>query len=361
MMRVNVKSALYGMQEVLPHFRARGSGHVINVSSMLGRIPYVVPRAAYSASKHYLDALTANFRAEVQQTHPGIQFSLVSPGVVRTDFGTNARHGGPDSRQMTDAQTRGRGGGGHRRRDRIAPPGRLHAPGIARSAWRTTTRRLGRTRRTCAASGSRSVRRETDSWQRITAVSRQPSSRRAGEEPHGHSPLPNRCLCRSVVQRQSRPRSARSRRGCPTRRCRRSRSRTTCPRRRSTCRTDGGFHIRWFTPAVEVALCGHATLATAYVIFTYDRHPGDTIELASKSGPLKVRREGELLVLDFPAGQPAPAPAPPGLVEALGREPVETLEGEDRLPDCLRDRGARGARSRPTSPTSAASRPAASS
>lgn len=105
MMRVNVKSALYGMQEVLPHFRALGAGHIINVSSMLGRIPYVVPRAAYSASKHYLDALTANFRAEVQQTHPGIQLSLVSPGVVRTDFGKNARHGGPDSRQFAEGQS----------------------------------------------------------------------------------------------------------------------------------------------------------------------------------------------------------------------------------------------------------------
>jgi NADP-dependent 3-hydroxy acid dehydrogenase YdfG len=105
MMRVNVKSALYGMQEVLPHYRDRGTGHVINVSSMLGRIPYVVPRAAYSASKHFLDALTANFRTEVQQTHPAIQVSIVSPGVVRTDFGQNARHGGPDSRQMTDGQT----------------------------------------------------------------------------------------------------------------------------------------------------------------------------------------------------------------------------------------------------------------
>ncbi len=105
MMRVNVKSALYGMQEILPHFCGRGTGHVINVSSMLGRIPYVVTRAAYSASKHYLDALTANFRAEVQQTDPAIQFSLVSPGVVRTDFGMNARHGGPDSPQIPDAQT----------------------------------------------------------------------------------------------------------------------------------------------------------------------------------------------------------------------------------------------------------------
>ena len=50
-------------------------------------------------------ALTANFRAEVQTTHPGIQFSLVSPGVVRTDFGVNALHGGPDSRVLPDSQS----------------------------------------------------------------------------------------------------------------------------------------------------------------------------------------------------------------------------------------------------------------
>lgn len=105
MMRVNVKSALYGMQEVLPHFSARGEGHVVNVSSMLGRIPYLVGRSAYSGAKHFLNALTANFRAEVQQAHPGIQFSVVSPGVVHTDFGANARHGGPDSRTIPGGQT----------------------------------------------------------------------------------------------------------------------------------------------------------------------------------------------------------------------------------------------------------------
>jgi short-subunit dehydrogenase len=49
--------------------------------------------------------LTATFRAEVQQTHPGVQFSLVSPGIVRTEFGLNARHGGPDSRQLPDSQS----------------------------------------------------------------------------------------------------------------------------------------------------------------------------------------------------------------------------------------------------------------
>jgi NADP-dependent 3-hydroxy acid dehydrogenase YdfG len=104
-MRVNVKSALYGMQEVLPHFKERGSGHVINVSSMLGRMPMALIRSAYSASKHFLNALTANFRTEVQETHPGIQFSIVSPGVVRTDFGNNARHGGPDSRAFPESQS----------------------------------------------------------------------------------------------------------------------------------------------------------------------------------------------------------------------------------------------------------------
>jgi len=105
MMQVNVKSALYGMQEVLPHYQQRGSGAVINVSSMLGRIPFAVDRSAYCAAKHFLNALTATFRAELRQTHPGIHISLVSPGVVRTDFGLNARHGGLDSRSFPDSQS----------------------------------------------------------------------------------------------------------------------------------------------------------------------------------------------------------------------------------------------------------------
>jgi len=105
MMQMNVKSALYGMQEVLPHFKSRNSGHIINVSSMLGRMPTFLPRAAYSASKHFLNALTANFRTEIHGTHPGIQVSLVSPGVVATDFGLNAMHGGVDSRSIPGGQT----------------------------------------------------------------------------------------------------------------------------------------------------------------------------------------------------------------------------------------------------------------
>jgi len=103
--RTNVLTALYGMQEVLPHFRARGQGHLINVSSLLGRIPFATFRSAYCGSKHFLNALTATFRDELAQTDPGIAVSLVSPGVVRTDFGLNALHGGPDSRQLPNSQS----------------------------------------------------------------------------------------------------------------------------------------------------------------------------------------------------------------------------------------------------------------
>ncbi len=105
MMLVNVKSALYGMQAVLPHFKARGRGHVINVSSMLGRLPMASFRSAYAASKHALNSLTANLRMEVQATHPAIHVSSVHPGVVATEFGLNALHGGMDSRQFPGAQT----------------------------------------------------------------------------------------------------------------------------------------------------------------------------------------------------------------------------------------------------------------
>src|SRR5262249_28272640 len=105
MMQANVMSALYGMQEILPHFQSRNQGHIINVSSMLGRMPMATFRSAYCGAKHFLNALTATFRDEVRQTHPGIQVTLVSPGVVRTEFGLNAVHGGPDSRQLPDSQS----------------------------------------------------------------------------------------------------------------------------------------------------------------------------------------------------------------------------------------------------------------
>jgi len=104
MMRVNVKSALYGMQEILPHFIERGTGQIINVSSMLGRVPMASFRSAYNGAKHFLNAITANLRDELREPHPGIVVSLVSPGVVATEFGLNAAHGGPDSRTLPMSQ-----------------------------------------------------------------------------------------------------------------------------------------------------------------------------------------------------------------------------------------------------------------
>lgn len=105
MILVNVKSALYGMQAVLPHFKARGRGHIINVSSMLGRIPLAPFRSAYSASKHALNSLTANLRMELRLDFPAIAVSTVLPGIVATDFGRNSVHGGADSRSLPGAQT----------------------------------------------------------------------------------------------------------------------------------------------------------------------------------------------------------------------------------------------------------------
>jgi NADP-dependent 3-hydroxy acid dehydrogenase YdfG len=103
-MLVNLKAVLYAIQEVVPHFQARGTGHVINISSMLGRIPFATFRSVYCASKHALNAITACLRQDLRATHPGIHVSTVSPGVVATSFGVNAIGGGPDSRTLPGAQ-----------------------------------------------------------------------------------------------------------------------------------------------------------------------------------------------------------------------------------------------------------------
>jgi short-subunit dehydrogenase len=94
----NVKSALYGMQAVLPHFIARERGHVINVSSMLSRVPMAPIRSAYSAAKAALNSLTASLRMDLAGSHPGIHVSLVIPGLVDTNFRNNALHGTPPIR-----------------------------------------------------------------------------------------------------------------------------------------------------------------------------------------------------------------------------------------------------------------------
>lgn len=80
---------------------------------------------------------------------------------------------------------------------------------------------------------------------------------------------------------------------------------------------DGSYYIRWFTPGVEVALCGHATLASAYVLFNELGYAQDLIRFQSKSGELLVSREGDLITLDFPANEPEHTPTPAGLMEGL--------------------------------------------
>lgn len=96
-------------------------------------------------------------------------------------------------------------------------------------------------------------------------------------------------------------------------------------------RTGNRFHLRWFTPGCEIDLCGHATLATAYVLFRELAVGGDRVHFDTKSGELIVRRDGNLFTLDFPARPPAPTSVVPSLVPALGREPVEILAARDYL------------------------------
>ncbi|MEE8203199.1 MAG: PhzF family phenazine biosynthesis protein [Alphaproteobacteria bacterium] len=88
------------------------------------------------------------------------------------------------------------------------------------------------------------------------------------------------------------------------------------------------FDLRWFTPAAEVDLCGHATLATAFVLFSELGIEGDAVDFETRSGRLTVRREGDKLVMDFPALPPRPCDVPEGFAAALGRAPVEMLEND---------------------------------
>ena len=89
------------------------------------------------------------------------------------------------------------------------------------------------------------------------------------------------------------------------------------------------YHIRWFTPAAEVELCGHATLASAFVLFNCLGVAGDTVTFDSQSGLLPVQRDGDRIVLDFPAQPPETCDTPPEVVEAFGANPVECLQSAD--------------------------------
>jgi len=92
---------------------------------------------------------------------------------------------------------------------------------------------------------------------------------------------------------------------------------------------ENGYHIRWFTPVAEVDLCGHATLATAFVIFNYLDRSSSQITFRSRSGKLTVVQENELISMDFPSQPPVPCEAPKELLDGLKREPLEILCSED--------------------------------
>lgn len=92
-----------------------------------------------------------------------------------------------------------------------------------------------------------------------------------------------------------------------------------------------GFELRWFTPVREVDLCGHATLATAHVMFEKLGHTGPVISFETRSGELLVEKHGDLLRMDFPTCPPASCEVPDALVEGLGARPVEVYAAGDYL------------------------------
>jgi len=91
----------------------------------------------------------------------------------------------------------------------------------------------------------------------------------------------------------------------------------------------GAFSIRWFTPTVEVPLCGHATLASAAVIRAKLGHTSWPVTLHSASGPLRIDEDGDDFVLDFPANMPVPVALPAGFEKALGDKVLEAYLARD--------------------------------
>ncbi|HEY6393441.1 MAG TPA: PhzF family phenazine biosynthesis protein [Bryobacteraceae bacterium] len=96
-------------------------------------------------------------------------------------------------------------------------------------------------------------------------------------------------------------------------------------------RNGDGYGLRWFTPAVEVDLCGHATLASAFIILNDLTPSANSVRFQTKSGTLVVTREGDLYSMDFPARPPGECDAHAQLAEALGGSPEAILAARDYL------------------------------
>lgn len=91
------------------------------------------------------------------------------------------------------------------------------------------------------------------------------------------------------------------------------------------------FHIRWFTPATEVDLCGHATLATAHVLFNHLNFKDNEIQFDSRSGILKVKKDGEQIILDFPTSFVTETELSENIKEAFNIQPEKCFKGKDDL------------------------------
>jgi PhzF family phenazine biosynthesis protein len=89
------------------------------------------------------------------------------------------------------------------------------------------------------------------------------------------------------------------------------------------------YELRWFTPTVEVDLCGHATLAAAFVLFTERSFSASEIRFHSRSGILTVTREGDILTLNFPVRAPEKCNVPEALIRALGKRPAEAYQARN--------------------------------
>lgn len=89
------------------------------------------------------------------------------------------------------------------------------------------------------------------------------------------------------------------------------------------------YHIRWFTPEYEIDLCGHATLASAFVIFNQLNHHSDTIEFTSKSGILKIQRKGDLIELNFPSRMPQTCEVPGELLKGVNIPAQQVMKSRD--------------------------------
>ena len=96
-------------------------------------------------------------------------------------------------------------------------------------------------------------------------------------------------------------------------------------------KSKGCYDLRWFTPTVEVDLCGHATLASAFVIFSFIDSTLSSVDFQTASGVLSVTKSEDLLSMNFPSRKPEPTHKSPIISQAIGAEPLEVLKSRDLL------------------------------